>query len=206
MLTPVGMLPFAAAGIDIEAVMAGAAAAYQACSFPELEANECYQYAALRQIFYNRGKTVELLVSYEPALHYLAEWWKQLFGESEGKDGKGLFPAACDFTTDLHSLGQYIQDGRRLFFETVLRVENPGASLEIPGWRMTWTASITWPDGTWVSSMSRSCAGRSWPIWTGGPQPDPEYTGAYPLLLWVSGILFREGLRCQCLSFGGKSF
>ena len=131
-LTPVGMLPFAAAGIDIEAVMAGAAAAYQACSYPELEANECYQYAALRQIFYNRGKTVELLVSYEPALHYLAEWWKQLFGESEGKDGKGLFPAACDFTTDLHSLGQYIQDGRRLFFETVLRVENPGASLEIP--------------------------------------------------------------------------
>ncbi|NLY89133.1 MAG: glucose-6-phosphate isomerase [Firmicutes bacterium] len=131
-LTPVGLLPFAAAGIDIEAVMAGAAAAYQACSSPELEVNECYQYAALRQIFYNRGKTVELLVSYEPALHYLAEWWKQLFGESEGKDGKGLFPAACDFTTDLHSLGQYIQEGRRLFFETVLRVEDPGVSLAIP--------------------------------------------------------------------------
>lgn len=131
-LTPVGLLPFAAAGIDIEAMMAGAAAAYQACSSPELEVNECYQYAALRQLFYNRGKTVELLVSYEPALHYLAEWWKQLFGESEGKDGKGLFPAACDFTTDLHSLGQYIQDGRRLFFETVLRVEKSGGSLAIP--------------------------------------------------------------------------
>jgi glucose-6-phosphate isomerase len=131
-LTPVGLLPFAAAGIEIEAVMAGAAAAYQACSSPELENNECYQYAALRQIFYNRGKTVELLVSYEPALYYLAEWWKQLFGESEGKDGKGIFPAACNFTTDLHSLGQYIQDGRRLFFETVLRVADPGADLAIP--------------------------------------------------------------------------
>lgn len=131
-LTPVGLLSFAVAGIDIEAVMAGAAAAYQDCSSPELEANECYQYAALRQIFYSRGKTVELLVNYEPALFYLAEWWKQLFGESEGKDGKGLFPAACNFTTDLHSLGQYIQDGRRLFFETVLRVADPGASLEIP--------------------------------------------------------------------------
>ncbi len=131
-LTPVGLLPFAAAGIDIDAVMAGAAAAFNDYSCPELETNECYQYAALRQIFYNRGKTIELLVSYEPSLYYLAEWWKQLFGESEGKDGKGLFPASCAFTTDLHSLGQYIQEGRRLFFETVLRVENPGARLEIP--------------------------------------------------------------------------
>lgn len=131
-LTPVGLLPFAAVGIDINAVMDGAAAAFNDCCCPELEINECYQYAALRQIFYNRGKTIELLVSYEPSLHYLAEWWKQLFGESEGKDGKGLFPASCDFTTDLHSLGQYIQEGRRHFFETVLRVENPGAHLEIP--------------------------------------------------------------------------
>src|SRR5690554_120671 len=131
-LTPVGLLPFAAAGIDINGMMDGAAAACHDYCCPELEINECYQYAALRQLFYNRGKTVELLVSYEPALHYLAEWWKQLFGESEGKEGKGLFPASCDFTTDLHSLGQYIQDGRRHFFETVLRVENARACLEIP--------------------------------------------------------------------------
>jgi len=91
----------------------------------------CYQYAALRNVLLNNGKAIELLINYEPALHYLGEWWKQLFGESEGKGGKGIFPAAADFTTDLHSLGQYIQDGRRHLFETLLQIENPGPGLVI---------------------------------------------------------------------------
>jgi glucose-6-phosphate isomerase len=131
-LSPVGLLPIAAAGIDIDPILAGAAAAYEVCSHPELEQNPVYQYAVLRHIFYQKGKSIELMVNYEPALHYFAEWWKQLFGESEGKDGKGLFPAAVDFTTDLHSLGQYIQEGRRLFFETILAVEKDRSTLALP--------------------------------------------------------------------------
>lgn len=131
-LSPVGLLPIAAAGLDVEQILAGAGEAYQACSVAEPAHNAAYQYALLRNLFYHKGKLVELLVSYEPALHYFAEWWKQLFGESEGKDGKGLFPAAADFTTDLHSLGQYIQDGRRLFFETVLQVLRSKSSLVLP--------------------------------------------------------------------------
>lgn len=130
-LTPVGLLPIAAAGISIDEMLAGAGDAYQLYSKSEPAANDSYLYAALRQIFYNKGKSVELLVNYEPALHYFAEWWKQLFGESEGKDGKGLYPASVDFSTDLHSLGQYIQDGRRLFFETVLRVEKSRSELRL---------------------------------------------------------------------------
>lgn len=131
-LSPVGTLPIAAAGIDLDPILAGAAAAYDACSQPDLERNQAYLYAALRYIFYQKGKSIELMVNYEPALHYFAEWWKQLFGESEGKDGKGLFPAAVDFTTDLHSLGQYIQEGRRLFFETILAVEQDRSALVLP--------------------------------------------------------------------------
>ncbi len=131
-LTPVGLLPIAAAGIDLDQIFAGAKDAYHSCFTGDLGQNEAYQYAALRQIFYNKGKIVELMVTYEPALHYFAEWWKQLFGESEGKDGKGLYPSSADFTTDLHSLGQYIQEGRRLFVETVLQVKNNRTQLELP--------------------------------------------------------------------------
>ncbi|RKL64981.1 glucose-6-phosphate isomerase [Salipaludibacillus neizhouensis] len=120
--TAVGLLPIAAAGLDIEAMMNGAAAARKEYSSPDLKSNEAYQYAAVRNALYNKGKTVELMVNYEPSLHYVSEWWKQLFGESEGKDQKGIFPAAADFSTDLHSLGQYVQDGRRDIFETVLHV------------------------------------------------------------------------------------
>ncbi|UTR11578.1 glucose-6-phosphate isomerase [Evansella sp. LMS18] len=123
-LTAVGLLPIAAAGLDIEAMMKGAADAREAYSNPNLAENEAYQYAAVRNALYNKGKTVELLVNYEPALHYVSEWWKQLYGESEGKDGKGIFPAAADFSTDLHSLGQYVQDGRRDLIETVLNVQS----------------------------------------------------------------------------------
>ena len=124
-LTPVGLLPIAVAGLDIDKMMAGAKAAYIKYDDPVLATNESYQYAAVRNIFYNKGKSIELFVNYEPGLHYVAEWWKQLFGESESKDEKGLFPASVNFTTDLHSMGQYIQEGRRLFIETVLQIKKP---------------------------------------------------------------------------------
>lgn len=122
-LTAVGLLPIAASGIDIDQLMKGAADAREEFKKPFKE-NECYKYAAVRNILLRKGKSIELLVNYEPALHYIAEWWKQLFGESEGKDQKGIFPAAVDFSTDLHSMGQYIQDGQRILFETVLKIGN----------------------------------------------------------------------------------
>lgn len=121
-LTAVGLLPIAAAGIDIDAMMKGA---YDAMKEYESDENACTEYARLRNILYRQGKTVEILANYEPRMHYVGEWWKQLFGESEGKDGMGIFPAAVDFSTDLHSLGQYIQEGRRNIFETVLTVAEP---------------------------------------------------------------------------------
>ncbi|MBD1380423.1 glucose-6-phosphate isomerase [Metabacillus arenae] len=123
-LTAVGLLPIAVSGVDIEAVMKGAADASEDFSSPDLAENQAYQYAAVRNILNSKGKTIELMVNYEPSLHYFSEWWKQLFGESEGKDNKGLFPASVDFSTDLHSMGQYVQEGRRDLFETVLNVEN----------------------------------------------------------------------------------
>ncbi|NMB45410.1 MAG: glucose-6-phosphate isomerase [Firmicutes bacterium] len=132
-LTAVGLLPMAVAGIDIDDVLGGAEAAVQYYSSPQLKSNPCYQYAAVRNCLHRKGKLIEILVTYEPALHYLAEWWKQLFGESEGKDHKGLFPASVDFTTDLHSLGQYIQDGLRILMETVIHVEHPKADIAIAG-------------------------------------------------------------------------
>lgn len=122
-LTPVGLLPIAVAGIDIEELMLGAKDAAKEFS-KEFKENDCYKYAAIRNILNRKGKDVELLVNYEPRLHYISEWWKQLFGESEGKDGKGIFPAAVDFSTDLHSMGQYIQEGKRFLFETVIHIEN----------------------------------------------------------------------------------
>lgn len=130
-LTAVGLLPIAAAGADIEAMMQGARDARKAYSSSELEENEAYQYAAVRNVLYNKGKTIEMLINYEPGLQYFSEWWKQLFGESEGKDFKGIYPSSANFSTDLHSLGQYVQEGRRDLFETVIRVENPRKSLTI---------------------------------------------------------------------------
>lgn len=130
-LTAVGLLPIAAAGLDIEAMMKGAFRAQENLTQPDLFRNPAYQYAVLRHSFYQKGKTIELLVNYEPSLHSFAEWWKQLFGESEGKDGKGLFPVAGHFSTDLHSLGQYIQQGRRHLLETVLHVEQSKEDLRI---------------------------------------------------------------------------
>ena len=124
-LTAVGLLPMAAAGIDIDAVMDGAKAAMQAYNNPNPAENDCYMYAVIRNILLKKGKNIEMMVNYEPSLHYFAEWWKQLFGESEGKCNKGIFPAAADFSTDLHSMGQYIQEGQRILFETALLTEEP---------------------------------------------------------------------------------
>jgi len=130
-LTAVGLLPIAAAGIDIEAIMRGAQDAAKQYNNPNLAENEAYQYAALRNILYRKGKSVEILVNYEPGLHYVSEWWKQLYGESEGKDFKGIYPASVDFSTDLHSMGQFIQEGSRIIFETVLQVGEVPAHLTI---------------------------------------------------------------------------
>jgi glucose-6-phosphate isomerase len=112
--------------------MEGARDAQNAYSSPELAENEAYQYAVVRNALYAKGKSIEMLVNYEPALHYVSEWWKQLYGESEGKDNKGIFPAAVDFSTDLHSMGQYIQEGRRDLFETVIRVKEVRHSMNVP--------------------------------------------------------------------------
>lgn len=130
-LTAVGLLPIAAAGLDIDALMDGAAYGKEVYGKASLMDNPAYQYAAVRNALYRKGYTTELLVNYEPNLHYFSEWWKQLYGESEGKDGKGIYPASVDFTTDLHSMGQYIQEGRRMLMETVLKVENPRKDITI---------------------------------------------------------------------------
>ena len=124
-LTAVGLLPIAVSGADIDALMAGAAKAAQLYSEPDLTKNDCYRYAAIRNIRYRKGTSTEVLVSYEPRYTMMNEWWKQLFGESEGKDHKGLFPASVVFSTDLHSMGQYLQDGRRSLFETVVLIDKP---------------------------------------------------------------------------------
>lgn len=121
-LTAVGLLPIAVAGIDIDAMMKGAADASEEYGNPNLAENEAYQYAAVRNALYRKGKATEILVNYEPSLHFVSEWWKQLFGESEGKDYKGIYPASVDFSTDLHSMGQFIQEGNRNIFETVIQV------------------------------------------------------------------------------------
>ena len=122
-LTAVGLLPIAVSGADIEKLMEGAASGRELALNKPFEENDAMQYAAIRNILHRKGKSVEVLANYEPSLHYVSEWWKQLYGESEGKDQKGIFPASVDLTTDLHSMGQFIQDGSRLMYETVLNVE-----------------------------------------------------------------------------------
>lgn len=124
-LTAVGLLPIAVAGIDIEEMMQGAAEGRSEYSNADVKENACYQYAAVRNALLRKGKNVEILVNYEPCLQYFGEWWKQLYAESEGKDNKGIFPSSLNFSTDLHSLGQYVQDGQRMLFETVLNVQSP---------------------------------------------------------------------------------
>ena len=132
-LTPVGLLPIACAGFDIKQLVAGAQDMEKACGkdVPYAE-NPAAQYAAVRNGLYQAGKKIEIMVNYQPKLHFMSEWWKQLYGESEGKDGKGIFPASCDFTTDLHSMGQWIQEGERTIFETVISVEQPNRNMLFP--------------------------------------------------------------------------
>ena len=130
-LTAVGLLPIATAGIDIDKLMEGARVGQDKYLDENLKYNDCYKYAVIRNILYKNDKTTEILVNYEPKMQYFTEWWKQLYGESEGKDGKGIFPAGAMFTTDLHSLGQYIQDGKRNLFETVINIENPKTDMVI---------------------------------------------------------------------------
>ena len=130
-LTAVGLLPIATAGIDIDKLMKGAQIAKEKYMDSNIKYNECYQYAVVRNLLYLDDKDIEILVNYEPKLHYFTEWWKQLYGESEGKDLKGIFPAGVDFSTDLHSMGQYIQEGRRNLFETVLNIVNTYQDLNI---------------------------------------------------------------------------
>ena len=131
-LTAVGLLPIATAGGDIDELMRGAADAREEYSSSDLEENEAYQYAAIRNILYRKGKTIEMLVNYEPRLQFFNEWWRQLFGESEGKDQRGIYPTSGNFSTDLHSVGQYVQDGRRDLLETVINIQKPARSIEIP--------------------------------------------------------------------------
>ena len=130
-LTPVGLLPIAVCGADIDALMKGAADARTAYADCDVANNDCYKYAAVRNIMYNKGKACELLVSYEPRFALMAEWYKQLFGESEGKDNKGIFPCSVTFSTDLHSLGQFIQEGSRIMFETVVKINELDSDVEI---------------------------------------------------------------------------
>ena len=130
-LTPVGLLPIAVAGISIDKLIEGAKNAQYNYSDANIKYNQCFRYAVARNILYKEDKNIEILANYEPKLHYFTEWWKQLYGESEGKGGKGIFPAGVDFSTDLHSMGQYIQDGRRNLFETVINIEKSKTDIEI---------------------------------------------------------------------------
>jgi glucose-6-phosphate isomerase len=128
-LTAVGLLPIAVSGADIEQLMLGAASMRNYCLTESYEENDAVRYAAVRNILLRKGKSIEIMVNYEPSLHFVSEWWKQLFGESEGKDQKGIFPAAVDLTTDLHSMGQFIQDGQRTLFETVINIEKSSTEI-----------------------------------------------------------------------------
>ncbi|WP_152394957.1 glucose-6-phosphate isomerase [Paenibacillus guangzhouensis] len=130
-LTAVGLLPIAVAGINIDEMMQGAADAATEYNNPNVAENQAYQYAAVRNALYRKGKAIEILVNYEPALHFVSEWWKQLYGESEGKDYKGIYPASVDFSTDLHSMGQFIQEGSRNLFETIIQVEEVPSHITI---------------------------------------------------------------------------
>lgn len=130
-LTAVGLLPIAASGIDIDELMKGASSAREKCLNNKFEDNDALLYASIRNILLRKGKNVEIVANYEPSLHYISEWWKQLYGESEGKDQRGIFPAAVDLTTDLHSMGQFIQDGARIMFETVLNIQKPREDLTL---------------------------------------------------------------------------
>lgn len=154
-LTAVGLLPIAVSGADIDKLMEGAASGRKLALESDFEDNDALLYAAVRNNLLRKGKNIEIVANYEPSLHYVSEWWKQLFGESEGKDNKGIFPAACDFTTDLHSLGQYIQDGARTMFETVMNVEKPTVEL-IMGSETVDTDGLNYLAGKTIDFINKS--------------------------------------------------
>lgn len=131
-LTPAALLTMAAAGIDIDSILRGAQEACKLYDNPRLEENDCYKYSVLRNIFYKMDKEIEVLINYEPSMEYFSKWWQQLFGESEGKEGKGIFPAVLQFSTDLHSMGQYLQEGSKNLFETIINIVNPQDDINIP--------------------------------------------------------------------------
>lgn len=131
-LTPAALVTMAVAGIDIRKMLKGAEEAYHEYNHADLFENECYKYSVLRNILYKKGKQIEVLVNYEPRMEYFGRWWQQLFGESEGKDGKGIFPALLQFSTDLHSMGQYLQEGTKNVFETIIKIDNPPKDMTIP--------------------------------------------------------------------------
>ncbi len=154
-LTAVGLLPIAVSGADIDKLMEGAAEGRKMALEADFEDNDALLYAAVRNNLLRKGKNVEIVANYEPSLHYVSEWWKQLFGESEGKDNKGIFPAACDFTTDLHSLGQFIQDGTRMMFETIMNVEKPTVEL-IMGQESVDTDGLNYLAGKTIDFINKS--------------------------------------------------
>ena len=164
-LTPVGLLPIAVSGGDIDSLMKGAADAQNEYKDADLSKNEAYQYAAYRNILYRKGYTTEILENYEPNMAMFSEWWKQLMGESEGKDQKGIYPSSANFTTDLHSLGQYIQEGRRNLMETVVKVDNATSDVDIPketenlgGLVVSWRQD----DGLLTPKLSKGYYGPRW--------------------------------------------
>ena len=170
-LTAVGLLPLAAAGCDIDALMCGAKDAMDSLSVCDISKNDCYRYAAVRNVLYRKGKTTELLVSYNPAFAMMSEWFKQLFGESEGKSRKGIFPAACIFSTDLHSLGQYIQDGLRNLFETVVLESTPARDFFIEPYENDFDG-LNFLSGQNLSSVNRKAFEGTVLAHTGGGVPN----------------------------------
>lgn len=205
-LTAVGLLPIAVSGADIDKLMEGAASGRKRALENDFEENDALQYAALRNILLRKGKSVEILANYEPAVHYVSEWWKQLFGESEGKDNKGLFPASVDLTTDLHSMGQFIQDGSRVMFETVINIDTPREELTI-GEEPVDLDGLNYLAGKTVDFVNKSAMNGTILAHTDGQVPNfmvtvPEVNEFYLGELFY----FRVRMWCQRIPAGCKSF
>ena len=163
-LTPVGLVPLAIAGIDIKGMIQGARDGQERFSVMDLDYNHSYRYAALRYLLYRKGKVIEVLSTFYQRMNFIEEWWKQLFGESEGKDGKGIFPASVNFTADLHSMGQLLQDGERNMFETFLVGSEDGFSMTIPMMKRIWITSTVLPEKISIMSTNRPIKRQRWRI------------------------------------------
>ena len=200
-LTAVGLLPIAVSGADIDKLMEGAAAGRKAALETPYESNSALQYAAVRNILHRKGKAVEIVANYEPSLHYVSEWWKQLFGESEGKDRRGIFPAAVDLTTDLHSMGQFIQDGSRVMFETVLNVEESPAEILLQ------KEEVDTDGMNYLGFRQQECHERHdlSPYRRRCTEPDGKDPGTGRILLRTVILFLRVCMRCQRLYSGCQS-